>query len=243
MNLFCLITLLTLVSAPTVLAGGIRTIQVNASKMASINLAMGQSTVLRFDEKPEKVVVGNQNYFSVEFIDKDLTIQPQGIANSNLFVYGKHGNVYGFNLKVNGGNHYDDLVNVQWRYGGHYKVTGKSSVSKISKIVNETIKLGNIKFQITRVINLKNKNYYLIDGKISNSGLEHIDLAKFKMSLSRSSKQLSGYQYAFSKQHLPSGRTATFRLAFKQGSSDAFRLHILYGNLSKSLVISQRWLR
>ena len=62
----------------TSLASGIRTVQVNAKKMQLIYLKMGRATVLRFTAKPKKVVIGNQNYFSVEFIDNDLTIQPQG---------------------------------------------------------------------------------------------------------------------------------------------------------------------
>ena len=58
-------------------AGGIRTVQVNDKKMQRIYLKMGRATVLRFTSKPKKVVIGNQNYYAVEFIDNDLTIQPQ----------------------------------------------------------------------------------------------------------------------------------------------------------------------
>ena len=46
----------------------IRKVFVNADKMETIKLSMGKSTVLRFLEKPKKVVVGNKNYFNIEFI-------------------------------------------------------------------------------------------------------------------------------------------------------------------------------
>jgi len=71
-------------------------------------------TVLRFLEKPKKVVVGNQNYFNVEFIDKDITIQPQGKVTTNIFIYCDD-RTYGLLLKVTNGSHYDDLVRIKWK--------------------------------------------------------------------------------------------------------------------------------
>jgi len=59
-----------------------------------------------------KVIVGNQNYFNIEFVDSDVTIQPLGHVSSNLFVYGD-GFTYGFILKVNQSQDYDDLVFVR----------------------------------------------------------------------------------------------------------------------------------
>ena len=43
-------------------AGQVRSIYTNDKNMQSIHLKMGQSTVLRFIDKPKKVVIGNQNY-------------------------------------------------------------------------------------------------------------------------------------------------------------------------------------
>ena len=68
-------------------AGQIRTIHMNPDKMRLVNLRMGQSTVLRFTDKPKKIVIGNQNYYSVEFIENDVTIQPLGRVKTNLFIY------------------------------------------------------------------------------------------------------------------------------------------------------------
>ena len=75
-----------LLSPLSTFAGSIRTIHMNADKMKKIQLRMGQSTILRFSDKPQKIVVGNQNYYSAEFIGNDVTIQPLGKFNTNLFV-------------------------------------------------------------------------------------------------------------------------------------------------------------
>ena len=99
-------------NAKLTLAGKVRSLQATDNEMVTIHLKMGRSTVIRFREKPQKVVAGNQNYFNIEFIGKDVTIQPQAMVISNLFVYGKD-RVYGFILKV-GNSEYDDLVKVRW---------------------------------------------------------------------------------------------------------------------------------
>ena len=94
-------------------SGEIRILKMNDKKMQNIYLRMGQSTVLRFKERPQKVIIGNQNYFHVEFTDNDITLQPQGLVITNFFVYTKH-HTYGFVLKVSQKQAYDDLVRIHW---------------------------------------------------------------------------------------------------------------------------------
>lgn len=111
-------------------AGGIRTVQVNDKKMQRVYLKMGRATVLRFTSKPKKVVIGNQNYYAVEFIDNDLTIQPQGRVATNLFVYTPY-RTYGFNLRVCSNCRSDDLVFVKWKSSYRWtKVTTKKKGRK-----------------------------------------------------------------------------------------------------------------
>ena len=107
------------------MASGIRTVQVNAKKMQLIYLKMGRATVLRFNAKPKKVVIGNQNYYAVEFIDNDLTIQPLGKVETNLFIYTPY-RTYGFILRVCQSCRSDDLVFVKWKSNYQWpKVTTK----------------------------------------------------------------------------------------------------------------------
>ena len=93
------LTLLISTSADLAIAGKVRALRATDNEMIPIHLKVGRSTVIRFREKPQKVVVGNQNYFSIEFIGKDVSIQPQAMVTSNLFVYGKT-RVYGFILRL-----------------------------------------------------------------------------------------------------------------------------------------------
>ena len=109
-------------------ASSIRTVQVNAKKMQLIYLKMGMATVLRFTAKPKKVVIGNQNYYAVEFIDNDLTIQPQGKVETNLFVYTPY-RTYGFILRVCSSCRSDDLVFVKWK--SNYR--GPVTIKKVRK--------------------------------------------------------------------------------------------------------------
>ena len=113
MKFFFWIGTLTFFSV-SVYASGIRTLQVNDKSMGVIHLRMGKASVLRFPDKPKKVVIGNQNYYSVEFIDNDLTIQPLGDVETNLFVYTPF-HTYGFILNVCHQCQYDDLVYVKWK--------------------------------------------------------------------------------------------------------------------------------
>ncbi len=108
------------------MASGIRTVQVNNKKMQLVYLKMGRATVLRFTSKPKKVVIGNQNYYAVEFIDNDLTIQPLGKVETNLFVYTPY-RTYGFILRVCSSCRADDLVFVKWksRYQWPKRITKK----------------------------------------------------------------------------------------------------------------------
>ena len=107
-------------------AGEVKHIPTNDRAIPTIHLAMGQSTILRFKEKPKKVVLGNANYVHIEFIDNDLAIQPLKPITTNLFVYTSFGRTYGFKLKVGTEDYYDDLVNVSWKT----KAKGKIRLAK-----------------------------------------------------------------------------------------------------------------
>ena len=69
----------------------VRDIYTDDRKMNPVRLGMGQSTVLRFQERPEKIVIGNRNYYNIEFVkgSKDVTIQPLArVKNQSLYLYG-----------------------------------------------------------------------------------------------------------------------------------------------------------
>ena len=125
--------LLYILIAASAQAGMVRTLVMNSSKSEMIHLCLGRSTVLRFQELPKKIIIGNKNYFDLEFIERDVAIQPLKAVNSNLFVYGSYGS-YAFNLSFLPSCRYDDLV----------KIVGSSenkTQKRISFILRESIKV------------------------------------------------------------------------------------------------------
>ncbi|MBX9768800.1 MAG: hypothetical protein K2X47_16115 [Bdellovibrionales bacterium] len=113
--------------------GHVRNLPTSSKDMPVISLMTGRSTVLRFPSPPKKVVVGNQNYFNIEFIDSDVTIQPLGVSSSNLFVYGE-GFTYGFLLKVGQSQQYDDLVFIKSAYAKDIEVVNEIEPKKTAML-------------------------------------------------------------------------------------------------------------
>ena len=96
---------------PVFSEGKVRKVFIDDGRMHPVSLNLGYSTVLRFEDPPQKIVVGNQNYFNIEYTGKDLTIQPLDIVVTNLFVYTKR-HAFGFILNVREGEGRDDLVKI-----------------------------------------------------------------------------------------------------------------------------------
>ena len=191
-----ILSILFLTASAISQAGGIRTVYVNSKQMRTIKLRMGQSTVLRFREKPKKVVVGNSNYYNVEFIDNDLTIQPQGEFPTNLFVYGEY-HTFGFNLKVTQGNDFDDLVNVRWKSQTVSK-KGKSKLTNpvTKKAVKRSFSLGkDLVFHVKEVQQNKLLNSTIVDGELENTSDKIIKSDALKAYLTISNKRLWGQQF------------------------------------------------
>lgn len=75
----------------------IKEINSEIKKINPIYVKVGRSTVIQFEKRPVKAVVGNQNYYSIEFVNNDVTIQPLANIPTNLFVYTEN-ETYGFEL-------------------------------------------------------------------------------------------------------------------------------------------------
>ena len=162
--------------------------------MLPIYLRMGQSTVMRFPEKPKKVILGNSNYYSVEFIDNDVALQPQGAVTTNLFVYGQK-NVYGFILKTNQGASYDDLVQVDLKENLHSTKVEKpkSALKEISrpKIILEVGKI--LRVTLSRVQRLQvgsGGGPYVMDCLIENISASEVDLKNVELKIWRGKNKL-----------------------------------------------------
>jgi hypothetical protein len=89
-----------------------RIVYLQNEDMGAIRLSVERATVLSFPTKPEKVVLGNRDHFSIEFIENDVVITPlNATAHSNLFVY-LFGRRFGFDLVASHGDG-DEIVIVR----------------------------------------------------------------------------------------------------------------------------------
>ena len=240
-------------------AGRVRDLSVNDKSMKPIYLKMGQSTVLRFKERPQKIVIGNQNYFNVEFIGNDVTIQPQGHVTSNLFVYGKH-HTYGFILKVTKGPNYDDLVKVHWKAGGvryrsHQvrreagqvnKLNRKNRLNQLRKsFVNPGLKLtleDQITATIVKIMKLNPEGLYLMDIEVKNISGRLFKTSELDVLFTRGGKKLNPFEFVFESDEIPINRSTRCRIVFHLNKIRGFTLHLKYKEKNQKIIIKRRFL-
>ena len=219
--------------------GRIRTIHMNKDSMKDIHLKMGQSTVLRFTEKPIKVVIGNQNFYSVEFIENDVTIQPLGAVKTNLFVYTPH-HVYGFILKPNHNGSYDDIVNVKWASSGF--ILKKTPRKKLfsEKNLRQIIKMKSIEVSLKKIIINKTRGTHIIEFQVLNNGLKKLKSKDISFYLTRSNKKLLVQEAALITPVVEPFKAVRGRLLVKLDKKQGFTFNVEYQKAKKGTIVS-RW--
>ena len=231
--------LLLLVSPSFSLAGKVSLLKTNDEKVPTIHLKMGRSTVIRFREKPQKIVVGNQNYFNIEFIGNDVTIQPQAMVISNLFVYGKH-RVYGFLLKVGGGE-YDDLVKVRWRSPSPLLRFKKKDQKTKAKLIEGDIHLtlkDKLLLRVERIKQAKqNKKLYFMEILLKNISSKQIKTSSLKIFLTGGKGERLKVQSLFQDKSIHKGAIVKGRLLFHAKKAQDLFLYLGHeGRLAKTLI-------
>jgi hypothetical protein len=175
----------------------IREVDTNDRLMKVVNLTMGRSTVLSFQEKPVKVVSGNSNYFNVEFVGNDLTLQPLAPVATNLFVYTDKGTKFGFLLKVGASSIYDDILYIKW----------KSQIEILMKRLKPQKLLQPFKLfvgrglviSVRRFVRLGQIKTYLIDFEIKNLGEGNLKTASLDVFVRRTNQRFVGQELVFEK--------------------------------------------
>lgn len=227
------------------LAGGIRTVFVNNKKMAPIYLKLGKTTVLRFPDKPKKVVIGNQNYFGVEFINNDLAIQPLGGVETNLFTYGPH-RTYGFILKSCTTCQHDDLIYVKWKARHSSIPKKKSQKQKIPGFKPVGLKFDfneSLRFLITKTIFDSERNLRIFDIQVKNFSKTKVDLSSAILFASRKGRPLLKQGFVISKNALAPGKNSKARLFISGHELKDFSLNIKIGSKKERKIISSRYLK
>lgn len=66
----------------------VRHVECLIDQIVTVRTALGIATIIQVPDRPNSVVVGDQDKFKVEYLDQAITIKPlQGGAKSNLYIY------------------------------------------------------------------------------------------------------------------------------------------------------------
>lgn len=69
-------------------ASKVRHVEVKKDEIVTVRTSIGIATIIQVPERPNSVVVGDQDSFKVEYLDQAITIKPIASgAKSNLYVY------------------------------------------------------------------------------------------------------------------------------------------------------------
>jgi hypothetical protein len=158
-----MITLLLLYTN-LVSAAPIREIKVKPNEVATINTAIGYSTVIQFPQKPNNVVLGNLSAFRVEFIKDSITIKPnQSGATSNLFVFTENDR---FNFTIRSGP--ISIVDYVIRIKRTFNDPEKTSEINAYRTQRE------VRFHLLKLI--KKEGSTFIDFSIENLGKKNLNI-------------------------------------------------------------------
>ena len=89
----------------------IKTVSLSENEIYPLKLVLGKTTLLRFSEKPLKIIFGNKNYFNIENADRDVALQPLSRVSTNMFVYTEK-QTFGFDVSVCDSCRGDDFIKV-----------------------------------------------------------------------------------------------------------------------------------
>ncbi len=213
----------------------IREIDTNDRLMKVVNLSMGRSTVLSFQEKPVKFVLGNSNYFNVEFVGNDLTLQPLTAVETNFFVYTEKGTKFGFILKVGHSSIYDDILYIKWK--SRDEILMKSL--KPQKLL-QPFKLfvgKELEINVRRFVRLGEIKTYFFDFEIKNSGSEILEAYSVDVFVSRSNQRFIGQKLFFEKEEFKKDELLRARLFFRIEQPQDFSLIVkMKGKVIKCII-------
>lgn len=66
----------------------VRRVSVQGDQIVTVKTSLGIATIIQVPDRPNSVVVGDQDSFKVEYLDQAITIKPlSGGAKSNLYIY------------------------------------------------------------------------------------------------------------------------------------------------------------
>lgn len=87
-NALFLVVLSIIFSYSKICLAKVRTVEVVSDQVVTVRTSLGIATIIQVPDRPNSVVVGDQDAFKVEYLDQAITIKPLTMgAKSNLYVY------------------------------------------------------------------------------------------------------------------------------------------------------------
>lgn len=203
----------------------IREVNTNDHLMKVVNLTMGRSTVISFQDKPVKVISGNSNYFNVEFVGNDLTLQPLAPVETNLFVYTEKGVKFGFLLKVGSASNYDDILYVKWKSQNAIKM----STLKPQKVLKSfTLKVDGLEIKVRKFFRLNEFKSYVFDFEVINKKKNQIKTDHIQIFLGQSNRRFTRQTLVWEKDTIASKQTSKGRVLalLEQSQNFLFNVHV-----------------
>jgi hypothetical protein len=217
----------------------IREVDTNDRLMKVVNLTMGRSTVISFQDKPVKVVSGNSNYFNVEFVGNDLTLQPLSPVETNLFVYTEKGMKFGFLLKVGPSSIYDDILYIKWKSQNEIRM----SALKPQKIL-QPFELFNDGLEITvkRFSRLGETKSYIFDFEVKNQKILRVTTDDIKIYVCRTNQKFVGQKLVWEKDVIPFKQVTRARILTRIEQAQDFSLIIKVNGKEVKSIITKEYL-
>ena len=167
-NVLSLVVLSVIFFYSKICLSKVRTVEVLSDQVVTVRTSLGIATIIQVPDRPNSVVVGDQDSFKVEYLDQAITIKPLAVgARSNLYVY-TDWKRYNVEL-VSGPQSQADYV----VYLASPK-TKKSSENPVQwKKFRNTLKSGNVFLQVERIGRFR-KDLLLVEFTLSTSSTEKI---------------------------------------------------------------------
>ena len=174
MRLF-IILLFCLISTHTSYAETIRTIKVKPDQIITLNTKIGFSTKIIFEKRPKPGLVGDQDAFSVEYLNKVVSIKPliEG-STTNLFIPSTGGN-YSFILKT-GNKLHDDVVYIKDHKTSLQKLGQNGLQTLPYKKITKTKSCNKISIQLSKISWPKSGSSWIFDYKVKIQSSKLISL-------------------------------------------------------------------
>jgi hypothetical protein len=217
----------------------IREVDSNDRLMKVVNLSMGRSTVISFQDKPVKVVSGNSNYFNVEFVGNDLTIQPLAPIETNLFVYTEKGMKFGFLLKVGPVSVYDDILYIKWKSQSEIKMSALKPQKTLQSFVLVT---GGLQVNVKGFSRLGEIKSYILDLEVKNQKILRVKTGDINIFVSRGNQRFTGQKLVWEKDVIPFKKASRARLLVRVEQSGDFSLVIKADGKEVKTIITKDYL-